>query len=766
MKPFRSILTQLGSLTLAASLAVSTGLAAPDPGQISISVGKLMEQVHYSRKKLDDEISSQLLQNYLEALDYRHLFFTQKDVDMFTAKYGTTLDDDILLGNTKPAVEIHALYKQRVEERIARIKEWIKSEKFDFKSDRTVAINRQKAPWPKDEAEADQLWHDWLEYDFLQQKLREPEKGEKGDAAKTRKKTAKKESEEKTADETADKTPAKTAEEIISQRYDKVLRFTREETAEDAIDKFLSCLAQTFDPHSEYMNAEEVANFNINMSLKLVGIGAVLQSDDGYAKITELVVGGPAAKDSRLKVGDRISGVAQGEKDFVDVVDMKLDKVVKMIRGTKGTKVRLEVRPADATDPSARKVVEIIRDEVKLKEKEAKAELIEKKDAKGNSQRLGWITLPSFYAEMGTRKEGRSTSMTADILTLLNRLKKEGIEGLVIDLRNNGGGSLDEAVNFVNLFVKRGPVVQVKNTTGRVDVTRSENSSVAYKGPLVILTNTLSASASEIVAGALQDYGRAVVVGDRHTFGKGTVQTILELGRVMPFLGGGSNEAGALKLTIQKFYRVAGGSTQLLGVSSDIVLPSIFDQNEIGEKALKEPLPYDVVDSANFEKVNLPLFIDQLKERSALRVAADPEFTHVKENLARLQKKIEENKISLNEKERRDEIAKDKARRKALLADRAKRKMPPVTNYSITLDTVENKELELVKYEVPEREKAAAKARQEAGESSPLDIEEEEENDPKIDPVRTETINILTDLIDLTKSQKTVSTAAATPAAQ
>lgn len=755
MKPFRSFLSHFGSLLLATSLVTSAGIAAtPDPGQISISVGKLMEQGHFSRRKLDDSVSRQLLQNYLEALDYRRLFFTQQDIDAFTAQYGTSLDDDIMLGNTKPAVEIHALYKKRVEDRIAKVKEWIEKETFDFKSDRTVAINRQKAPWPKDEIEADQLWHDWLEYEFLQQKLLEkPAVAEAKGATSAPGKDAKEEKEPAVK--------AKTPKEVIERRYSQILRFMREETADDAVDKFLSCLAQTYDPHSEYMNAEEVANFAITMRLSLVGIGAVLQSDDGYAKITELVIGGPAQKEGSLQVGDRISGVAQGDKDFVDVIDMKLDKVVKMIRGNKSTKVRLQVSPAEASDPSARKIVEIVRDEVKLKDKEAKAELIEKPDAKGHTQRLGWITLPSFYADMENSGKKDATSTTADISTLLTRLKKEGISGLVIDLRNNGGGSLEEAVNFTNLFVKRGPVVQVKNTNGHIEVQRSANPAVAYDGPLIVLTNTLSASASEIVAGALQDYGRAVVVGDRHTFGKGTVQTILNIGRVIPFLGGSDGDAGALKLTIQKFYRVAGGSTQLRGVASDIVLPSIFDQDEIGEKALKGPLPYDVVESAKFEKSNTPLFINQLKERSTTRVAVDPEFKNVNENLTRLEKKIEENKISLNEKARRDEIAKDKARRKALLAARAKRKAPETKDYAITLDSVNKPELELVKYDAS-KDKDGAKVKKNVAEKSPLDLDDEEDEEskgPKVDPVRTETLNILTDLIDLSKKQITAATA-------
>jgi len=720
-----------------------------------------MEQGHYSRRKLDAEVSRQLLINYLEALDYRRMFFTQKDVDELMAKYGNSLQDDILLGNTKPAVEIFELYKKKVEARIAKIKTWLETKTFDFTSDRTIQLNRQKAPWPKDDAEADQLWHDWIEYELLQRKL--------------------------------DEKATEPAKKVVERRYNQILKFLQEETPQDAINKFLSCLAQTYDPHSEYFDPEELKNFSINMKLKLTGIGAVLQSDEGYAKITELVTGGPAHKDGRLRVGDRICAVAQGDGEFVDVVDMKLDKVVRMIRGKQGTKVHLQVIPAEATDPSARKVVEIIRDEVKLKDKEAKAELIEKTDSKGNPIRLGWITLPSFYADMDHPGEKGATSSTADVLRLLNRLKKEKIDGLVLDLRNNGGGSLDEAINLTNLFVKKGPVVQAKNTNGRITVSRSRNPETAYDGPLIVLTNTLSASASEIVAGALQDYGRAIIVGDRHTFGKGTVQSMLDMGRFMPFLGGNEGEAGGLKLTVQKFYRIAGGSTQLKGVASDIVLPSIYDQDDIGEKALKNPLPYDEVEKADYQKLaDLTLTIEHLRRRSEARVANDPEFKIVLENLERLKKRISENRVSLNEKVRRDEIAKDKARRKAIAAARAKRKLPNMKEYLITLDNVDKPELEPVKNEPvtaantrnikgkgkgkagkgvataePSRKAGGKEEGTATAQTNPeklLGLEEDLEDEfdlksPKVDPVRNETLNILTDYVELLRSQKTAAAA-------
>ncbi len=593
-------LTRFSCLSLAlVSLWPPAGVRAdePDPGQIEISVARLLEQGHYSRRKVDEKVAQQLLKNYLEALDYNRVYFTQKDVDGFVSKYGSSLDNDILLGNPDPAFKIFKLYRQRVEDRITKAKELLK-QKFDFTADRMIEVNRQKSPWPKDDAEADRIWHERLEGEVLQEMLN---KSEKEPIAR------------------------------ISKRYDQMLRNLHELNNEDIVKGFLTTLAQTYDPHSEYMSRSELENFSINMRLSLVGIGAVLKSEEGYAKIMELVPGGPAAKDGRIKVGDRVTSVAQGDKDFVDVVDMKLDKVVEMIRGKKDTIVRLQVIPVSASDPGARKVIEIKRDEIKLKEQEARAEIIERPGVDGQVQRLGWIVLPSFYADMEHSGAANAKSTTKDVLALINRLKSEGITGLVMDLRRNGGGSLEEAVNLTGLFIKRGPVVQAKDSNGAIHVSKDRDPSVAWDGPLLVLCNRLSASASEIFAAALQDYNRAAIVGDQNTFGKGTVQTMLEIGRIMPFLGSGGNEAGALKLTIQKFYRIAGGSTQLRGVESDVKVPSPYDHPEIGESSLKGPLPYDTVEAVPFDKVEKPLFKTELRSRSAARVAADPEFRYITE---------------------------------------------------------------------------------------------------------------------------------------
>ena len=724
------------SLLVASSPRVSAGAA--DPGQITSSIGRVLEQFHYSRHKLDNDLSQRTLLRYLETLDYAHLVFTQQDIDAFVAKYGSALDDDILLGNPTPAYEIFDLYKKRAEGRVAKIKGWLDSEKFTFKSNRTLVINRQKAPWPKDEAEADQLWHDKLEGEYLALKLAEK----------------------------AVEPPQK----VLNRRYDTFLRTVQEQTNRDAADQFLFALAQTYDPHSEYMSKDEYQNFLVMMKLSLVGIGAVLKkSDDGYTKIMELVVGGPADKEGHLKVGDRIVAVAQGDKEYVEVIDIKLDKVVSMIRGKKGTKVRLQVIPSHATDPSARKVVEIVRDEVKMKDQEAKAYIIDKPEPNGKPHRIGWITLPGFYGDMDGAK-----STTEDVKALLKRLKKENISGLVIDIRRNGGGYLTEATKLTGLFIKKGPVVQVKDANGKIEVLNADEPDVTYDGPLTILTSTLSASASEIFAAALQDYGRAVIVGDRHSFGKGTVQQLIPVDRFVQFLSGSGGEAGALKLTIQKFYRVAGGSTQFRGVASDVALPSLWDREDIGESALKNPLPYDEVPPADYRKSpNQPLFLDELRSRSAARVAVNPEFKYINDDIARLKETLDGNKFSLNEQTRKEEIAKQKAIKEKRSAERSKRKTPDLKVYAVTLDNV-NKPLELAKNDgkksgyvdqwVAAPEKGGKKG---AKPEPPADVDDDDPeaddsaNAPVVDPIRTEALNITADLIDLRKLQNATNTAKA-----
>jgi carboxyl-terminal processing protease len=720
----------LCALVLTAATAAPPVVAASKE-TIAMSVGRLLEEGHYTRQKLNEEVSKKFLQSYLELLDFSHLFFTQQDVDALNTKYGNSIAGDVLLGTLKPAYEIYALYTKRVDDRVAKIKELLK-QPIDFKSNATVELSRQKAPWPKDEAEADQLWRGRITNELLQEHLSEH--------------------------------PIEPAPQVVNRRYDRLDRNVHEQDKDEQIKLFLDALAQAYDPHSEYLSKADMKNFSINMGLSLVGIGAMLRSEDGYAKIENLVPGGPAQLDGRLKVGDRITAVAQGQADYVDVREMRLDKVVEMIRGKKGTRVRLLAIPSDATDPSRRKNVELVRDEIKLKDQEARADIIIKKDENGDPIKLGWLTLPSFYADMDRHQK----STTRDVLALLKRLKKENIAGLVIDLRRNGGGSLEEALSLTGLFLKSGPIVQTKDYNGSIRISSDPDPGIAYSGPLIVLTSRQSASASEIFAAALQDYGRAVIVGDKNTFGKGTVQTILPIGRFASLLGSHSDEDGALKLTIQKFYRVAGGSTQLHGVASDIVLPSLSDLPEFGEGALKNALAYDEVTKAKYTKWsdNHSLFVDQLRGRSEERVKNDPEFHYVMEDIDRLRHKMDENRISLNEDARKKELQDDKLRKEMRSKERLARNQEEPRIYRVTLDTVDKPNLQLIMYpgKLAEAKKTGVSPKVDPEAASDADSDlisgggDGDSKEPAIDPERDETLNILTDLVDLSRGPKTAST--------
>ena len=699
---------------------------------IAMSVGRLLEEGQYTRQKLNEDVSRKFLQTYLEMLDFSHLFFTQKDVDELNAKYGSSMAGDVLLGNLKPAYEIYALYTKRLDDRVAKIKELLK-QPIDFKGNATVELSRQKSSWPKDEAEADQLWRGRITSEVLQEHLSEH--------------------------------PIEPPAQLVARRYDRLARNVHEEDKDEQMKLYLDALAQAYDPHSEYLSKADMKNFSINMGLSLVGIGAMLRSEDGYAKIENLVPGGPAQVDGRLKVGDRISAVAQGPAEYVDVREMRLDKVVEMIRGKKGTHVRLLVIPSDATDPSRRKNVELVRDEIKLKDQEARADIIIRKDENGDPIKLGWLTLPSFYADMDKHQK----STTRDVLALLKRLKKENIAGLVIDLRRNGGGSLEEALSLTGLFLKSGPIVQTKDYNGSIRVSANPDPGIAYSGPMVVLTSRQSASASEIFAAALQDYGRAVIVGDKNTFGKGTVQTILPIGRFASLLGSRSDEDGALKLTIQKFYRVAGGSTQLHGVASDVVLPSLSDLPEFGEGALKNALPYDEVAKARYTKWSdsHSLFIDQLGRRSEERIKNDPEFHYVMEDIGRLRQKLDENRISLNEDQRKKELQDDKLRKETRSKERLARNQEEPRIYLVTLDTVDKPNLQLIMYpgKLAEAKKNGTVPKVDPDAASDADTDlisgtgsaDDDTKTPAIDPERDEALNILADLVDLSHGPKTAS---------
>lgn len=722
---------KLGAAALAVAFWIlpSFVLAQREMAQVATAVARLLEQHHFTRQKLDANLSEKFFDHYLRVLDPNRLYFLASDIEEFRTRYGRSLHEYLLRGDVSPALEIFSRFQQRVEARVAKNLKWIE-EPFDFSSKRTVELDRKNSPWPANEKEADRLWRARIEGEMLQEQLAEA----RIDSPQT----------------------------VLTRRYNQVLRSVQEQETNDIISTFLSSLAQTYDPHSDYMSPHDMENFAISMRLSLVGVGAVLRSDEGYARVIEIVPGGPADRDGRLKVNDRIAAVAQGDGPFEDTVGMKLDKVVEKIRGKKGTKVRLLVIPAGATDSSQRKVIEIVRDEVQLKDQEAKAELIILPEEGGKGEvRLGWISIPSFYSSSidPTGRNNPRKSTTDDVSLLLRRLIQEGIDGLVIDLRKDGGGSLEEAINLTGLFIPKGPVVQVKDANGRVTVHEDRDERTLYNGPLIVVINRLSASASEIFAAALQDYGRAIVVGDSRSFGKGTVQQVVDVSKFMPLFSMLSSNAGSLKLTVQKFYRVKGGSTQLRGVESDIVLPSLTDSPEIGESALTNPLPYDeVAPRPIVEFANSPrIFLKELQERSANRVALEPEFRYIREDMERLRQRIAANSLSLNLKERKAEKEADKLREEKRKAERLAR--GPALNaqaFELTVENANAPQLVAVDFDRPNKKSTA----EEGDDSFEGSGKQADANSPPVpDAIRNETLLIARDLVELSNQRGRAKTA-------
>jgi carboxyl-terminal processing protease len=633
---------------------VRSGAVSPeDDAKIARITARLLESNHYAQVKIDDELSPKVFDAFVDTLDPQRVFFLQSDIDAFAVDYrnrivGLTKEK----GDFTAAQKMYALLLKRADEQTKYVDTLLKNPAaFTFSGNDTYVVNREKAARPASEAEAQELWKQRLRYEFLQEKL-------------------------------AKEKPAEIAK-TLSRRYERSLRSLRELDSDDIFELYMNSIAHSLDPHTDYFGKATAETFAISMRLSLFGIGATLRSEDGYTVIEDIKPGSPAQATKKIKAGDKIVGVAQGrDGEFVDVVDMKLNRVVEQIRGEKGSVVRLKYIPGDAADPSVREEVVIVRDEIKLEESEAKARLVVQPQANGKPLRLGVIDLPLFYQDT---QKGKSCS--ADVALLLEKLKQEKVDGVILDLRRNGGGSLPEAIKLTGLFIKTGPVVQVRDADNNVRVNADTDPKVTYSGPLVLLTSRNSASASEIVAGALQDYGRAVVVGDSSSFGKGTVQAVYDLGPIMEQNAASvAEDPGQLKLTIQKFYRASGASTQLKGVVPEVVLPSIFDALKIGEKDLNNPLPWDVVPSAKYTKVNaVAPFTSELTKRSNARVSADSDFRYLKETIARVAKAQDQKTISLNEtirrKEQDEEDARIAARQKAL----ASRTAPKATVYPLTL---------------------------------------------------------------------------------
>ncbi|MEO6418848.1 MAG: carboxy terminal-processing peptidase, partial [Polyangiaceae bacterium] len=526
---------------------------------------------------------------------------------------------------------------------------------FEFAGHDVYSFDREHAQRPRDLAAAKALWGQQLRAEYLQEKL-----GDK---------------------------PKEKIQATLNHRHAQQLRTMKALRSDEVLEVYLDALAHVYDPHSDYLGHEQMESFSIAMNLSLFGIGATLESADGYCKIRELVPGGPAARGGLLKAGDRITSVAQDGKDPVDIVNMPLSDAVELIRGPKGSTVTLTILPAGAADSALPKKESIVRDEVKLEDQQAKARILELPNGKGTTLRLGVIDLPSFYADMAGREGAGGRSATADVAVLLGKLKAEHVHGVVLDLRRNGGGSLKEAITLTGLFFRKGPVVQTRDQAGNIEVDADPDPGVLYDGPLVLLTSRFSASASEILAGALQDYGRALIVGDSSTFGKGTVQNVIPLARVMDQAHlAHTYDPGALKITTNKFYRPSGASTQLRGVASDIVLPSISEISGVSESAMKDPLPWDVVRSTPHDNLNrVEPYVSALREKSLRRVSADKDFGHLVDDIARARKNIAAKSISLNEADRRRELAEDKARHEEREGEHRSRHVSQPATYEVTL---------------------------------------------------------------------------------
>ncbi len=618
--------------------APSTDALKPEPqhAQAAKFIRSILSDGHYARPKVNDDLSLRMFDQYLTMLDGNRSYFLQSDIDQFN-KYRATLDDALTRGDLSVPYELFSVFQKRWESRYDyAISLLQKPMKFDGKD--SFQFDREAAPWPKNVEELNELWRQRVKNDALNLKLAN-----------------------KNWDEIKD---------LLTKRYEAAKRRMTQTNSEDVFSYFMNAFTAAIDPHSNYFSPPQAENFDIEMRLSLEGIGAVLQTDDVYTKVVRLVEMGPADKSKQVFPEDKIIAVGQDNQPMVDVVGWRLDDVVDLIRGKAGSVVRIEVMPHAAGADGKTKMVSIVREKVKLEEQAAKSEVI-KVDRPGRQHSIGVITVPKFYVDFQARAMGDENykSVARDVRELLQKLKSEKVDGVVLDLRNNGGGGLDEAAQMTGLFIDEGPVVQERNQYGQVSVLPDEEPGVTWDGALVVLINGQSASASEIVAAALQDYGRALVIGET-SFGKGTVQTVYDLNR---WRDGPGVNYGQLKLTVHKFYRVNGTSTQHRGVVPDVQLPPLFDTAEFGESALPNAMPWDYIPATNYAPVgDVKKYLPQLKAMQEKRIVKDPEYQYLLEDIAEYNQRKKDTTVTLNELERKAEreafdqkqLARENARRK------------------------------------------------------------------------------------------------------
>ncbi|OAB61900.1 hypothetical protein AY599_07090 [Leptolyngbya valderiana BDU 20041] len=598
---------------------------------------RIINAYHYGDKR-EGNLSERMFDQYLDLLDSNRLYFTAADVDDLK-RYRPHVHESLRAENLEPAFDIFARYLKRVNERTEHALALIESG-FDFTIDEEYRYDRTELDWAESSEALDEVWRKRVKNDWLMLKL-------------------------------ADQTDEEIAE-TLTQRYSNLNRRINEFNSEDVFQFFMNAYTRSIEPHSAYLSPRSVDNFEISMRLSLDGIGAMLQRETEYTTIMEIVPGGPADLDGRLGAGDRIVAVAQGDEEFVDVIGWRLDDVVSLIRGERDTVVRLEVLPAETGLSGPPQIIDIVRDEVKLEEQAAYSEVIEVPQGEDDVRRIGVINLPVFYVDFQgrARNEPNYRSSTRDTRRLINELVEEGIDGLVIDLRGNGGGALVEATTLTGLFIDEGPVVQVRDSQGRVNLERDREPGMAWDGPLAVLVDRRSASASEIFAAAIQDYGRGVVIGET-TFGKGTVQNLIDLDE---FSNSDEARYGQIKLTMAQFYRVNGGSTQRKGVIPDIILPTAGDPEETGESALDNALPWGEIEPTDFTRVaRLDPLVELARQRHEQRLASDEELQNLLQEIEEWEAESSRGSISLLESERRERMEREEERRanRYALADSA-----------------------------------------------------------------------------------------------
>lgn len=583
-----------------------------EQGDTAREIVSKLEMLHYNKLKVGDEMSSGLWDEYIDSLDPSKSYFLSSDINEFR-QWRTKLDDDLKAGNVDRGFEIYNRYRLRVSDRLNNIISQLDNglPKYNFSVDESLELDREDSQWPHSISAADDLWRKRIKGSVLSLRLTG-----------------------KSDDEIAD---------LLKRRYKGQLKRLGQQNSDDVFELYMNSLTRLYDPHSNYLSPRSLENFNMSMSLSLEGIGAVLQMEDEYTKVARLVAGGPADRTGKIKPNDKIVAVGQDkEGEMVDVVGWRLDDVVDLIRGAAGSYVRLETIPTGGD--GTHRTITIQRSKVKLEDQAAKKAVFEFSEG-DQTYKIGVINLPTFYIDFEAyrRRDPNYKSTTRDVARLLDELQKEGVDGVVLDLRNNGGGSLQEATMLTDLFIDQGPVVQIRHANEEISRHNRSRSRAMYRGPLMVLINRLSASASEIFAGAIQDYNRGLVVGNQ-SFGKGTVQTMAPL------------KEGQLKITQSKFYRVSGDSTQHAGVSPDISMPQLIDSESVGESAYDTALPWDRIHAVRHAKYfNLKEMLPELARKHEKRTETDPDFVYLREQFKYQIDQTNKKAVSLNESVREQE---------------------------------------------------------------------------------------------------------------